>query len=312
MICSILSSFFNPKPLCKSLSPTDIFRIFPTVFLTILGGVTGVSTAQAADIPLAIIGPHEYDLPVDFKPFNVLVQYGDGNAAGSTYNSQGARKPQGGSHTWAGMTKYVHFRSFDALPHVGFAFEVIQTESYTLANGTNYGGLGGTISGPAVWFKPNKHSTFGIQTFLQTPSGTRDALATHYWSNLSSFIFDYEWKHFSFDGDLGAIVNMTKHVDGQHSYTPGTTFHSNLLFSWKAHRVVEPFLAFDWQNTAGTRDRTVQNWIDNSSSREVAMGVGAMFTLTKNISLTTRYSHSVEGRNTPETNAYYMKFVYLW
>jgi len=38
-------------------------------------------SAHASDIPLAIIGPHEYDLPVDFKPFNVLVQYGDGNAA---------------------------------------------------------------------------------------------------------------------------------------------------------------------------------------------------------------------------------------
>ena len=290
----------------------DISYIRRAALIVSLSAMAAASSAQAADIPLAIIGPHEYDLPVDFKPFNVLVQYGDGNAAGLRYNSLGQRKPEGGSHTWAGMTKYVHFRSFDAIPHVGFAFEVIQTESYTLANGTNFGGLGGTISGPAAWFKPNKNSTFGIQTFLQTPSGTRDALATHYWTNLSSLIFDYEWKHFSFDGDLGAIINMTKHVDGQHSYKPGTTFHSNLRFSWKAHRVVEPFLAFDWQNTAATRDRTVENWIDNSSSREVAMGLGAMFTLTKNISLTTRYSHSVEGRNTPETNAYYMKFVYLW
>jgi len=162
--------------------------------------------AHAADIPLAIIGPHEYDLPVDFKPFNVLVQYGDGNVAGNTYDSGGRRQPTGGSHTWAGMTKYVHFRSFDALPHVGFAFEVIQSESFVLAQGKDYGGLGPTIVGPAVWFKPNAHSTFGIQTFMQTPVGTRDALSPSYWSNLSSFMFDYEWKHFSFDGDLGAIV----------------------------------------------------------------------------------------------------------
>lgn len=296
----------------KILPCSGFLRLNTATIVALLLTLAGGHAARAADIPLAIIGPHEYDLPVDFKPFNVLVQYGDGNAAGMTYNSQGARKPEGGSHTWAGMTKYVHFRSFDAIPHVGFAFEVIQTESYRLADGTNYGGLGGTITGPAAWFKPNSHSTFGIQTFLQTPSGTRDSLASHYWTNLSSLIFDYEWKHFSFDGDLGAIVNMTKHVNGQHSYTPGTTFHSNLRFSWKLHRRFEPFLAFDWQNTAGTRDRTVQNWIDNSSSREVAMGIGAMFTLTKNISLTTRYSHSVEGRNTPETNAYYLKFVYLW
>ncbi|KON64407.1 hypothetical protein KOEU_21500 [Komagataeibacter europaeus] len=103
------------------------------------------SGAHAADVTLGIIGPHEYDLPVDFKPFNVLVQYGDGNAAGNSYNSLGQRKPGGGSHTWSGMTKYVHFRSFDAIPHVGFAFELIQTESYNLADGTNYGGLIPTV-----------------------------------------------------------------------------------------------------------------------------------------------------------------------
>lgn len=154
--------------------------------------------AYAADITLGIIGPHEYDLPVDYKPFNVLVQYGNGNASGNTYNSTGQRVPaHGGSHTWSGLTKYVHFRTFDALPHVGFAFEVIQSENYTLAGGTNYGGLGGTIVGPAAWFKPNTHSTLGFQTFLQTPSGTRDTLATGYWANISSIIFDYEWKHFS-------------------------------------------------------------------------------------------------------------------
>lgn len=104
--------------------------------------------AYAADITLGIIGPHEYDLPVDYKPFNVLVQYGNGNASGNTYNSTGQRVPaHGGSHTWSGLTKYVHFRTFDALPHVGFAFEVIQSENYTLAGGTNYGGLGGPLWG---------------------------------------------------------------------------------------------------------------------------------------------------------------------
>ncbi|GBD57203.1 transporter [Gluconobacter wancherniae] len=269
-------------------------------------------SAHASDIPLAIIGPHEYDLPVDFKPFNVLVQYGDGNAAGVTYDSIGRRKGQGGSHTWSGMTKYVHFRSFDAIPHVGFAFEVIQAESFTLAGGQNYGGLGPTIVGPAAWFKPNSHSTFGIQTFMQTPVGTRDALSPGYWSNLSSFMFDYEWKHFSFDGDLGAIVASTKHKTGEHSYSPGNVFHSNLRFSWKATKLVEPFFAFDWQNTGGMHDNSVNQWVDNSSGREVALGVGAMLNISKHFSLTGRYSHSVDARNVPETNAYYMKVVYLW
>ncbi|MQR99614.1 transporter [Gluconobacter aidae] len=268
--------------------------------------------AHASDIPLAIIGPHEYDLPVDFKPFNVLVQYGDGNAAGHSYDSLGNRQPKGGSHTWAGMTKYVHFRSFDAIPHVGFAFELIQTESFALSSGQNWGGLGTTIVGPAAWFKPNKHSTLGIQTFMETPSGTRDSTAMHYWANLSSIIFDYEWKHFSFDGDLGSVVSSTKHRKGEHSYSAGNVFYTNLRFSWKATKMVEPFFSLDWQNTGGMHDNTSNLWVANSSSRETALGVGAMFNLTPHFSITPRYSHSVEGRNTPETNAYYMKIVYLW
>lgn len=270
------------------------------------------SSARAADITLGIIGPHEYDLPVDFKPFNVLVQYGDGNAAGNSYNSVGQREARGGSHTWSGMTKYVHFRSFDAIPHVGFAFELIQSESFTLADGSNYGGFGPTIVGPAAWFKPNAHSTFGFQTFMQTPVGTRDATSPNYWSNISSFIFDYEWKHFSFDGDAGTVTGSTKHIKGQHSYSPGVVFYTNLRFSWKATQKIEPFLAFDWQNVTGTYDNTSGHYLDNSNSREIAMGPGIMFNISKHVSFTARYSHSLEGRNTPETNAYYMKFVYLW
>lgn len=287
---------------------------FRSLFCLCLSGLAlaCATKAHASDITLGIIGPHEYDLPVDFKPFNVLVQYGNGNAAGNTYNSGGARRPTGGSHTWSGLTKYVHFRSFDAIPHVGFAFELIQSESFVLANGTNYGGLGGTIVGPAAWFKPNKHSTFGFQTFMQTPTATQPNIATNYWLNISSFIFDYEWNRFSFDGDAGAVTGSTRHVRGQDSFRPGVTFYSNLRWSWKATKLVEPFFALDWQNVTGTYNNTRRNYVENSNSREVALGGGIMFNIAKDFSFTGRYSHSVEGRNTPETNAYYIKLVYLW
>lgn len=288
------------------------FGLTAMVVTTMMGASAFVQDVRASDITLGVIGPHEYDLPVDFKPFNVFVQYGDGNAAGMSYDGQGRRQPRGGSHTWAGLSKYVHFRTFDAIPHVGFAFEVIQSESYTLANGKNFGGLGPTIVGPAVWFKPNKRSTFGIQTFMETPSGTREALATNYWANLSSFMFDYEWDHFSFDGDLGAVVASTKHVKDQHSYKPGDVFFSNLRFGWKATHTLEPFFAFDWQNAGGLYDNTLKQSVHNTSSREIALGAGAMWTVNSHLSLTARYSHSVEGRNTPESNAYYLKLTYLW
>ncbi|PYD74683.1 hypothetical protein CFR71_13585 [Novacetimonas pomaceti] len=49
-----------------------------------------------------------------------------------------------------------------------------------------------------------------------------------------------------------------------------------------------------------------------SNSREVTLGLGVMFNISRHLSFTSRYSHSVDGRNVPESNAYYVKFVYLW
>ncbi|UMM63843.1 hypothetical protein DM15PD_08200 [Aristophania vespae] len=268
--------------------------------------------SHAADITLGVIGPHEYDLPVDFKPFNAFVQYGDGNAAGLHYNNKGQRHGGNGNHSWSGMSKYVHFWSFDSVPGIGFAYEVIQTESFILANGKNYGGLGTTITGPAVWFKPNKKSTLGMQVFMQTPSGTRQDIANNYWSAIISGMFDYEWDNFSFDGDFGGVPASTKHIKGQHSYHPGTVFFTNLRFSWKASHEFEPFFAFDWQNAQGLYDYTLNQSVPDTNSREIALGVGLMWNISSSMNITARYSHSVEGRNVPETDAYYLKFAYLW
>lgn len=283
------------------------------LMLLFCGAVT-LRSADAADITLDVIGPHEYELPIDFnKPWDIAVQYLNGNGAGSTYNGLGQRKATGGSHTWQGMSKWVHFWKFRNIPNVGFGWEIIQVENYKLANGTNYGGLGSTISGPVAWFKPNKKSTFGIQAFLQTPRGTRDALSPDYWSANLNLVFDYEWKHFSFGGDLGTVVATTRlHEKGQHSYTPGTSYYTNLRFSWKASKIAEPFFALDWQNSNGTYDHTAKHWMSDTSSREIALGVGMMFPLTKALTFTARYSHSVEGRNVPETNAWFGKMIYVW
>ncbi|GAA4494945.1 transporter [Gluconacetobacter tumulicola] len=278
-----------------------------------LAGTYEFPSARASDITLDVIGPHEYELPIDFnKPWDILVQYVNGNAAGSVYNTMGQRQARGGSHTWQGMSKWVHFWKFRGIPNVGFGWELIQVENYVLADGTNYGGLGPTISGPVVWFKPNRKSTFGMQAFMQTPSGTRDALSTNYWSVNLNLVFDYEWKNFSFDGDVGTVVGATLHETGRHSYTPGTTFYTNLRFSWKASKVAEPFFALDWQNAGGLYDHTAGNWVSDSSSREIALGVGMMFPLTRSLTFTTRYSHSVDGRNVPETNAWFGKIIYVF
>lgn len=272
-----------------------------------------VSPARAADITFAIIGPHEYKFPVNFKPYNVFVQYGDGNAAGHTYDGGGTAQPTGGSHSWTGMSKYVYFRSFRNIPNIGFAFEIIQQSSYMLENGQNYGGLGTTIPGFATWFKPDKHSTFGIQTFMESPSATRDALASHYWTNISSLIFDYDRQSFSFDGDLGATAPVTdKRIPGKDTTTAGVSFFSNLRFTWKATKIVEPFAAFDWSNANGTYDRTLGHTLANSSSRETALGGGLSFKLDRHMTMAVRYSHSVDGRYVAETNAYYLRFSYLW
>lgn len=269
--------------------------------------------AAAADITFAVIGPHEYELPVNYdQPFNALVQYGEVNENSRNWNSSGHTSNGSGGSLYEGLTKYVYFFDFKALPNVGFAAEVIEPEVYVSDSTPHTSGLGGTIFGFAFWTKPNKFSTFGFQSFGQAPDSTGKLAVGEAWNNLSSFLFDYQFKHFDFGGDAGIVFRGTGNFPGNVKQDRSDLFHFNGRLGFKVHPVIEPFLALDWTSTNSSHDGYTGQEIIDSAFHETAIGAGANIAFSKKAGLTLRYSRGIDGRNTSVTNATYFKLYYVF
>jgi hypothetical protein len=81
-----------------------------------------------------------------------------------------------------GLTKYVHFWTFDKLPGVGFAYEYIQPEVRLTGPGLKASGFGDPLTGFAVWMKPSRNSTLGVQSFVSVPIGAHE-VTNDFWAS---------------------------------------------------------------------------------------------------------------------------------
>ncbi|WP_293972497.1 transporter [Sphingomonas sp.] len=279
--------------------------------LCVIGGIGATGTARAEDITFAVIGPHEYDLPTDgFRPFDVVVQYGEYNSGSKRYDGSGHRVAGPDTDLVVGLTKYVHFWTFDGLPDVGFAYEYIQPEVRVTGPGVKASGFGDPLTGIATWFKPSKNSTLGFQTFVSVPIGAQQ-VTNDFWANYSSFFFDVQSPIASIGGDIGAIFRGNRRNGSTPDIDEGNSYHANVRASLKTKTPVEPFVSFDWQkNQAGYYRGGLG--IASPAGHDTALGAGAMVTLSKKTSLTLRYSRSIDGRNVTGTNAAYFKFALLF
>lgn len=281
-----------------------------------LGGIALQGTAAvASDITFGILGPREYELPVNYKDFTVFVQYGQVNRTAQFFDNNGnlTRQPQ--QTLGVGLSKFVYFTTFDALPGVGFAIEAILPEVYfSQRGGPDQFGAGDTIWGFATWIKPTENSTLGFQSFIQAPIGT-DNFTNRYYANYSSILFDHQSKYFSFTGNVGGVFRGNQDpVPGGVRVNPGTTFHTNLRLGYKLDIPsvpIEPFLALDYQYNTVTRVTATNAPIPFSNNQDFALGAGLAFLYDPKQSFTIRYSRSVFGQNTSPTDAVYLKFVYI-
>lgn len=266
--------------------------------------------AAAEDITFAVIGPHEYDLPTDFKPFNALVQYGEYNDGSRRYDDQGQRRPGPNTSLLVGLTKYVRFWSFEKLPGVGFAYEYIQPEVRLTGPGLKASGFGDPLTGFAVWVKPSPHTTLGVQSFVGVPIGARE-VTNDYWANYSSVFFDIEHPIGSLGGNVGVIFRGNRHNGRDPDIDEGKSYHANIRASLKTKTPLEPFVSLDWQKNDVGRYRDglgLAGW----AGHDLALGAGTVLTLAKSFAITARYSRTVDGRNVTGTNAAYFKFALIF
>ncbi len=269
------------------------------------------SRVEASNIPLAVIGPHEYALPVNYEPFNAVAQYAFVQTDNMAFDSTGKRVAGPGTFTAVGFTKYVRFFTFKSLPDVGFAWEFLEPEISIQGPHVSATGLGDPLTGLAVWMKPSKNSTLGVQSFLSIPVGN-DAVSDKTWGSLTTIVGDVQLGDLDIDGQVGAIFKSTRHQSGTNDVNPGSTFHANLRAGYRVHEYLEPFLAVDYQTTGTSTDDVTRMDIANSASSELTAGGGLMIHFTNPMSLTMRYDYGIEGKNTPVTNAFYFKIAYVW
>lgn len=280
-----------------------------------------VASAHAENVTFAVIGPHEYELPVNFKDFDAFVQYGFSNFTDQTFNAKGNLVRVPNADLNVGLTKLVRFITFDGLPNVGFAPEAIIPEiQANSGTSSNVYGIGDPIFGGAVWVKPNKDSTFGFQTFITAPIGT-EKFTNNYYSNISTIFYDYQARTWDLTGNTGGVFRSDQRAPGAQRVSEGTTFFTDLRLGYKLNQPsipIEPFFAVDYEFTTGSRNavtnQPVTSTLPNgqvvySNTADLALGAGGVITISDKYSLTLRYSRSVYGVNEPPTNAVYVKFV---
>ena len=269
------------------------------------------SIAVASGIPLSVIGPHEYSLPVNYESFNAVAQYSFIQTDNMAFDTTGKRVAGPGTFTAVGFTKYVRFFTFKSLPGVGFAWEYLQPEISVQKAGVSASGLGDPLTGLAVWIKPSKDSTLGLQSFLSIPVGS-DAVSDKTWGSLTTIIGDLQVGDVDIDGQTGYIHKSTRHQNGANDLDPGDTFHANLRVGYRAHQYLEPFFAADYQATGSSTDQVTGSAVPNSASNELSCGGGLMVHFSDPLSLTMRYDYGLDGKNTTVTNAFHFKIVYIW
>lgn len=285
----------------RFLGKISVFAV-AMVMAVVFAGVP--SKGMASDIGLAVIGPHEYALPVNYESFNVFVQYAFWND-----NSEGSGNvADSDSDTFVGLTKYVRFFTLDALPNIGLAYEVIQPEVHVSFDDDSATGLGDTITGPAAWFKPSENSTIGIQSFLQVPVGDDD-LSNHAWRTLTSIFWDWQLGKVNIGGNAGLIASTDYKNDGVKKEI-GTIYHANLRLGYRASNMFEPFFAWDYNTAESGKNKTTGETI--ASFDEMAIGAGMMVHFSPNISMTARYTRAIDARNVTKTDGVYFKFAYVW
>jgi hypothetical protein len=287
-------------------------NIRPLLAVLLLAAAALLPRPAAAQITFDVIGPHEYDLPVQQDPWNVFVQYATYQNSNQAWNRNARRVDVDPTvHSVVGLSKWVHFFTLSGAPAVGMGFELIQPEvsNRTLGgpgtNATTSSGLGDSIIGYVAFWKPTEGSTVGFQTFLQMPDGSHGVSDTN-WKNISSALWYFPvGTHFGWTGDAGWIAQSNRD-DGVH---PGLAWNTNNRFGWKLNKTFEPFVALDYEYDGRS---SVGNAPDLAAGHELDVGAGIMINYLPNQNIAFRYSHGVDGSNHGLTNEAALKYVLVF
>jgi len=277
-----------------------------TLTLAMLGMGAMCGAAQAGAIPYSVIGTNEFNLPIKYDPFNVLLSY-------NLYRDEGkAWDRTTGTSRDSLMTieKFAHFFKFDALPDVGFLWEAVGGVGHFSGKGhDSSSGVLDPSTGMLAWIKPTPNLTTGIEYFIYLPFGDSD-LSSHSVDNSVALTANYNQGRFMLDGDVGVKIRGDYRHGGNH-YEQGDTLFANMVATVKIFDLLQPMGKIDFQTTSGGKDKDTGAALHNSQ-RELALGIGNHFNLTKKLSGDIWYAHGVTGSGVTKTNSALMRLVYVF
>lgn len=258
--------------------------------------------AAQAQISRGFIGPHEYSLPVEFKPFNIFVEYVTLQKTERAWDGDGDRTDAGNTETLVALSKYVRLWTPESNPKLGIAWEVIvpKVGVRNKEAGDSTGGIGDPITGFALWTKPVPEWTLGGDFFVQVPVGDKDVGGGDRWNLIGSLFWDGQYGKFNYTGNLGFNFPGSP-TSGPR---PGRLWHLNNRFGWRVNDLLEPYVGLDYERQ--------QSSDANPSNHEFGGALGLMFHVYPNAHISVHYQKGFRGESRPLSNNLNLRVAYVF
>jgi hypothetical protein len=281
-------------------------------------GLIASMYARAADPLISLIGPDEWNVPI-VPTLNLFLQSGLAQTNNIFYDSGGnSHDIPGGSHVYAGVTRFAHLFSFESLPKVGFAVEYLQPTLDVELPGQSITGFGDPLFELAAYFRPAPGLMVGYVNVPSIPVGSNE-LSSHFWSDTSLLVWNYHVGPLGFNGTLAAGVSSTQHEGGRDTHI-GNSYDAEVTGLYKVADWVAPFVAFTHHSTTASRvigtgaeapgQGPLYSCAGPGGCHENLLGGGLNFHITHKHGLALWYYDGISGSNVVKTKAMYLLYTH--
>jgi len=286
-------------------------RKYTALGVVCIAAYVTTNTAYGAGIPFSVIGPREYTLPLNFKPFLEFVQSVETNVDRTSFGSDGNYRDGTSGYTLTTSSKLAYLFQINGLRNVGFEAEAIIPASRITSGPQATTGIGDPVAGLAVWTKPSARTVMGAQDYLILPLGSAGLSSAHT-SNIFSIFGDLVIGRWDLDGDIGLIAPLSyTSRQGEPAQRAGNSYFANMRISYQILTFIEPFTGIDWQNTSMSWSVNNGHPVRATEGHEIATLVGLMWHLPKG-SLSASWHYGLAGRNAIRTNSVILRWIHAF
>jgi hypothetical protein len=251
----------------------------------------------------------DWNLPIVPSAYG-LIQRGMYQSSGTSYGARGETTSGPSTTEYLGITSLFHVFSYEALPNVGFAWEVLQPEVSVQPPGyaQSVSGLGDPLLYMSVYTRPLPNLMVGLQSFTSFPTGDSE-VSSHRFEYIPHIAVDYTLGQWGFDGTFGAALFSTQH-NGIDSVRSGNQYSAETALRYRVNGTFEPYVVNTYQTQNSGTTVVTKSYIPGNHQDDVGGGVKINFTQKRWISIW--YYNTISGENVSKTNAAYFQFVNLF